>query len=188
MRAKALMSKAFPWILIVSGAGLSIFMAWEQDTLPAIVLGLTVALFAYCGARAPLYSVRERNEIEARNKRAELCEEPVREIFDLLDRMISSKGNVPERGIVKSVEKIRKLLIVKADADLIMAWEQFLKLTGENRSELEVIRAGEDLFRALRRSIGHDDSKLPFGLVTAIYLKPEDKHKAMTASSSSKRS
>ena len=160
-------------------------MAWGQDSLPAIVLTLTVAALAFHGARAPLYSVRERNEAEARNKRAELCEEPVMETFDLLDKMLASGGNVSEREILKRVKRIRKLLVVKADADLLVAWEQFVQTTSANRSEIDVIRAGENFFRALRKSIGHDDSTLRFGFLTAIYLKAEDKHKAMTAGQSS---
>lgn len=185
MRKRAALSSTLPWLVILAGAGLSIWVAWDQDSLPAIVLGLTVAALAFHGARAPLYSVRERNEVEARNKRAELCEEPVMEAFDLLDKMLASGGNVSEREILKRVKRIRKLLVVKADADLLVAWEQFVQTTSANRSEIDVIRAGENFFRALRKSIGHDDSTLRFGFLTAIYLKPEDKHKAMTAGQSS---
>ena len=188
MKVWRVLSSVLPWLVIVSGACLSIWLAWGQDTLPAIILGLTVASLAFHGARAPLYSVRERNEAEARNKRAELCEEPVRKIFDLLDKMLASEGKVSDREVLKSVKIIRKLLIVKADAELLIAWDRFNEAIGHNRSEIEVIKASEDLFRALRKSIGHDDRELPFGFVTAIYLKPEDKHKAMTAGSSSKRS
>ena len=187
MGAKTALLGALPWLVIVSGACLSAWLAWDQDTLPAIILGLTVASLAFYGARAPLYSVRERNEAEARNKRAELCGEPVKEIFDLLDKMLASEGRVSNREILKRVKRIRKLLIVKADAELLISWEEFIEATGGNQSEIEIIKAGEDLYRALRKSIGHDDSKLPFGLVTAIYLKPEDKHKAMAAGSRSTR-
>ena len=181
MRKRASLSSTLPWLVILAGAGLSIWVAWDQDSLPAIVLGLTVAALAFHGARAPLYSVRERNEVEARNKRAELCEEPVMEAFDLLDRMLASGGSLSDRDILKRVKRIRKLLVIKADADLLVAWDQFAQTTDSNRSEIEVIRAGESFFRALRKSIGHDDSKLPFGFLTAIYLKAEDRHKAMTA-------
>ena len=186
MNAKAVLSSFFPWLVIMFGACFSIWLARDQDSLPAIVLGLTVAALAFYGARAPLYSVRERNEAEARNKRAELCEEPVGEIFDLLDKMLASGGSVSEREILKRVKRIRRLLVVKADARLLIAWEEFIETSERGLSEIDTIRAGEGLFRALRKSIGHDDSKLPFGLVTAIYLKAEDKHKAMTAGSDSK--
>ena len=184
-RIRAALSSTLPWLVILAGAGLSIWVAWDQDSLPAIVLGLTVAALAFHGARAPLYSVRERNEVEARNKRAELCEEPAREAIDLLDKMLTSGGNVSGREIVKRVKYIRKLLVAKADADLLVAWDQFAQTTDSNRSEIEVIKAGEIFFRALRKSIGHDDSTLPFGFLTAIYLRPEDKHKAMTTVQSS---
>lgn len=188
MRAKDALSSVLPWLVIVSGACLSMGLAWGQDTLPTIILGLTVAALAYHGARAPLYSVRERNEAEARNKRAELCEEPVGKIIDLLDEMLASGGRVPNREVLKRAKVIRKLLLGKADAKLLIAWDQFLERTGGNQSAIEAVMAGEDLFRALRKSIGHDDTELPFGFVTSIYLNPEDKRKAMAAGSSSKRS
>ena len=165
MKKGSARSSILPSLVILAGGGSSIWLAWGQDSLPAIILGLTVATLAFLGSRAPLYSVRERNEAEARNKRAELCEEPAMEALELLDKMLTSRGNVPQEELVKRLERIRKLLVVKADAELLVAWTEFAQTTDPNRADI----AGDAFIRALRKSIGHDDSTLRPGFLTEIY-------------------
>ena len=178
------------WIIICVGACLSLWMAWDDKRrLPTIILGLTTAALAYQAARAPLEAVRERNETEARNKRAEMCEEPVRKVFDLFDEMFvsntrASKARISDAEILERMIEIRKQMIIKGDADLVVAWEGFVNAV---QSQKDPIEASERLFRALRRSIGHDDSSVRFGMLTAVYLKPEDKQKILEQGSGMQR-
>lgn len=121
---------------------------------------------------------------EARNKAAEMCEEPARKMIELLDKMLvsaakASKTRVSNADVLKRVIEIRKQLIVKGSADLVMAWDNFFESAQKSTNPEDVIKAGETLFRALRKSMGHDDSALPFGMLTAIYLQAEDKHMAL---------
>lgn len=174
------------WIIIVSGIFVSLWMAWgDESKMSTITFGIATAVLAYQAARAPLDAVRERNEAEARNKAAEMCEEPVRKIIDLLDKMLvsgakESKVKVGSSQVLKGIIEIRRQIMVKGSAGLVMAWEQFLESAQkEGASAEDVVQAGEKLFRALRGSIGHDDSALPFGTLTAFYLTQEDKHMAM---------
>ena len=172
-------------IIVVAGTVVSVWMAWgDSGRLSAIALTIATATFAYLAARAPLDAVRERNEAEVRNRRAQMCEEPVKKIIDLLDKMLlsgakASKVRVPSAEVIRRVAEIRKQIIVQGSADLVQAWQVFFESVQEEADTEDVIKAGEVFFRTLRKSIGHDDSELPFGMLTAIYLTREDKQMAL---------
>lgn len=171
-------SKAVPWIIMTFGACASLWLAWDDKSkLFTIALGLTTAAIAYQAARAPLDAVRARNEMEATNKRAEMCEEPVKSVFDLFDKMFVSKAKVPQAEVLKRMMDIRKQMIVRGEADLVLEWERFVEAVQRNSELEEKIAASERLFRALRKSIGHDDTDVPFGTFMATYLTSEDRRK-----------
>ena len=161
--------KILLWIVIVSGAVVSLWMAWgDESQLSKSTFGIAAAVLAYQAARAPLDAVRERNKAEAKNKAAEMCEEPARKMIELLDKMHvaaakATKTRVSNAEVLKRVIEIRQQLIVKGSADLVMAWESFFESVQESTSSEHVFKAGETLLRALRKSIGHDDSTLPLG-------------------------
>ena len=101
-----------------------------------------------------------------------------------------------KRGLTQFDKKIQNLLydlILYGTATSIIAWHEFGKIstpdpkTNEESLEemtdkdIEVVKVGEKLFREFRKSIGHDDSKLPPGSLYALLITENEKWKVYEA-------
>ena len=148
----------------------------DPKSMIAVLLAVLPILMVYL----PLEASRAKNEQERINKIAERNQPVADRIITMIDEMMrpDEHGKNKKRYSPKpAILEIRKLLWIMADAELILAWNKFVQRTtreadeGDKQAPLE---AGADFIQSVRKSIGHDDSKLRKDSLLSVYLKPDE--------------
>ncbi len=99
-------------------------------------------------------------------------------IIDLIFDFVVNAKNDEDLGESQMLEKIipfKKALLVWGSPDTIEAWSQFEVVSGKNPTNETIVKEMEILLRAIRKDLGHDDSKLQFGSILALLIVAEDK-------------
>lgn len=150
---------------------------WEADAnIRASVLGfigaIAVASFTH-------YQTKKR-EISARHftdKRKGYME-----FIDLFFEQIQlgkKNQNVSQKKMVDKMALFKKSLVVWGGPEIIEVWNSFELKSTEQRSDKEMMQVFEDILRAIRKDLGHNDATLPNGNLTALILVAEDKKVAL---------
>lgn len=100
---------------------------------------------------------------------------------ELLKRVWQQAGQGGEEPSEEVVEFMRDLkarqLILGAPKEMIQAfnrWEREAKATQERGDSVAFVYAWEELLRAMRRDLGHDDSGLPLGELLRVFMNDLD--------------
>ncbi len=101
-------------------------------------------------------------------------------LIEIIDIYTSLLGPNKKQDVEKRLRNIQPALLAHGSGGTLKAWEEMASLT-KGESPDAIIRRGERFFRALRKDLGRDDSKVRAGAVWAIILKPEDRQKAFDA-------
>ena len=158
----------------------SVWMTWvfvksvgkADDSIKAGLIGmlgmLSVALVVH-------YQTKKR-EIDARhfaNKRAGYMI-LIDLIFELLFSIKEGKS-LSEKAMQKKMIKFKKSLLVWGGPEIIEAWNQYELTVAANLPSVNLILELENVLRAVRKDLGHNDSTLEFGSLSALFLVAKDK-------------
>lgn len=169
-------------VLVAALAWLSwLFVVSLQASDPSIKAGLiglfgvlTVAIFTH-------YQTKKR-EIDARHFAEE--REGYRHIIDLIfDSVMAVKQDKPieEGDMLQKMIPFKKALIVWGRSEIISAWNNFEIQSATNPTPSEMIAEMENVLRALRKDLGHNDTQLRMGSLSALILRAQDKNMAFNA-------
>jgi hypothetical protein len=167
-------------LTILSGLLLLVILAapfiWAFfSSSPEIKVAILSFLAAAFAAIISNHQTRLR-EIEARqfiekNKAYNDILELILEIFT----KSRSGGNVEEGVLIERIMKFKKNLIIWGGSESIQAWIDYEELCIEKREGQEILAAMENIFRVIRKELGHQDQGLKFGKLTALFLVSKDR-------------
>ena len=99
------------------------------------------------------------------------------QLSEMLDEQFSKAPDDLISEMVKLVDRITTNIKIYGDVDLIDTWNKYTKeISPFMTSKVEainyqtIVRAEERLARAFRKNMGHDDSKLRAGSITATQI------------------
>ncbi len=143
--------------------------------------GITAAIIGFIGAFVLgvwTHRVTKMREINVRQfldkKKAYMTFVDV--IFDLV-KAIRNKTDMPQKELIDRMFSFKKELLVWGDQDVIMAMENYEKLAAKKPSVSELLLIVDDLLRAIRRDLGHNDNKLERGKLVSMLIVAEDRDK-----------
>ena len=102
----------------------------------------------------------------------------------------TTKGEkMTETDMMKSMNEFTDKIRTYGDADVVDTWHRFMKEVSSVESESKdddtktnvTFREGERFLRALRKNMGHNDSKLLPGSIFATHIVEHEKHLAFEA-------
>lgn len=172
------------WILGSAIIIFMVFLLWvfvsnllkADANVISSIIGLfgivTVALVTH-------YKTKER-EISARhfaNKR-EGYTELINLFFDVM-QSVKKNEDMQQEELVKKMASFKKSLMVWGGPEVIRAWNAFELKSQAQLSPAETMKTFDNLLRAIREDLGHDDGVLPSGSLAALILIPEDKKVAL---------
>jgi hypothetical protein len=113
---------------------------------------------------------------------------------ELLKRVWQQTGQESHEPAEEVAEFMRDLkarqLILGAPREMIQAfnrWEREAKAAQKKGDNIALVFAWEELLRAMRRDLGHDDSGLPRGELLRVFMDDFDQFLPETGSHSSRR-
>ena len=130
---------------------------------------ISVALFTH-------YQTKKR-EISARHF-SDKREGYIKFVDLFFDLTQSAKANdrMPQKDLVEKLLPFKKALIIWGGPEILGLWNSFEAKANDKQSPEEMMRMLEDILRAIRSDLGHDDSALPYGSLVALILVAEDKN------------
>lgn len=167
--------RATPWVLATLAGTALVAAAQEHTLLASISTTLALAVLAAWGAQVPLDAIRERRRVDKEARSKELFE-----LFAELFNMELSDGEHgrPDAEVKGRYGKLREQLLLHGDADVITAynrWQSIGWLETAQRDGGAAYLQMEQLVRALRASIGHDDRRVAEGNLLSLILTPKAK-------------
>lgn len=133
------------------------------------------------------YQTKKR-EISARHfaDKREGYLEIINLIFDILKSVKEENEDMFQEDMTKKMMSFKKSLMVWGGPEVIKAWNTYevklaaneLKST-EEQSPKEMIQDLDNILRAFRKDLGHNDGTLPSGSLAALILVAEDKNVAL---------
>ena len=100
------------------------------------------------------------------------------DLFFKLMRGQRLKKTTKDSQLVDSLSTIKKHLMIWSGPEMLDAWEKFEDETQEsvsNPDPKDVLVRFDNLLRAIRKDLGHDDTLLAPGALVSMILKSEDK-------------
>ncbi len=90
-------------------------------------------------------------------------------------QLVKTKKQMEDEELIEKSMLIKKDLIVWGGPEIVELWNSFDTKAKDGSSLEEKMRMLEDILRAIRKDLGHDDSTLPHGSLVALLLIAEDK-------------
>ncbi len=139
-----------------------------------LIIGVIVGLIP---AIITIYLQRENQKREhqnwiLRNKDAFLIE--------IIDIYTSLLGSNKKQDVEKRLKNIQPAILAHGSGNTLKAWEELMSST-ENVSLKEMARRGERFFRAIRKDLGRDDSKVRAGSIYATIVNLEERQAILDA-------
>lgn len=104
------------------------------------------------------------------------------EFIDLFFEQIQlgkKNQNISQKKMIDKIALFKKSLMVWGGPEIIELWNSFELKSEEQLSGKEMMQVFEDILRAIRKDLGHDDVTLPYGNLTALILVAKDKKVAL---------
>ena len=176
------MKKCTTYILGFAIVLFSVWMAWVfvnslEKADASIKAGLIGLLGMLSGALVVHYLTKKR-EIDARHfadKRAGYMI-----LIDLIFELLFSIKNgqkLSEKSMQENMIKFKKSLLVWGGPEIIEAWNQYEQTVDANSPSVNLIQELDNVLRAVRKDLGHNDSTLKLGSLSALFLVAKDKKK-----------
>jgi hypothetical protein len=172
--------KYFGYIAVFAILSFAVWMLWvfvtNINAADASVKAGLIGLFGVFSAALITNYQTKKREIDARHfadKR-----EGYMHMIDLLFDLILSvkKGEeMAKKEMVSKMMSFKKALIVWGSAEIIDIWNQYEIKSDENLKPEQMIVEMEKILRAIRKDLGHDDSRLKFGNLWGLMLVAKDK-------------
>ena len=175
------------WVMVVGfliGFGVVLYNATDKYMI-LVMGGFLVAYYQHLGVR--------KREINARffDQKKELYSDICNLISNLFGDLARENLGVKKKEI-SPVDLAFKLLDIKsrlqlwADYSVIKAYFRIENISAETNDPFVMLGIYDDVLRAMRSDLGHDDSKMPKGQLASIFIVPEDREnirKAQTGQS-----
>ena len=164
------------WFLIISSIvgiiGLVYFLfTSKQDLFIGLLAGLVPTAVTIWQYRKQ--TKREHEQWLLRNRDAFMIE--IINIFvSMLDRKDKTDSEQEQKELLERIRALRPALLAHAPASTLRAYTALQDLSGKN-----TMREGERFFRAIRKDLGHDDSKLKPGEVWGTLLDKEGREEIL---------
>lgn len=103
------------------------------------------------------------------------------DLFFKAIKATKNKKSRPDKDLQKNMMEFKKSLLIWGGTDVIKSWNDYEKtVTNSHISERELklpelIQLSEDILRAMRKDLGHDDTSLEFGQLMSLILDEEGK-------------
>ena len=164
----------------VIGAGCALFLGATVYFFQAADANVKAGIVSVAGllfaAILTNYHARER-EVRARHFREK--RDAYETIFDLIVdifQSVKSERSLSEDDMHTRMLDFKKGLMIWGSASTIRLWNRVeTEISPDSPNDTAALM--ENLFRAIREDLGHDDSSLPFGELTSLFVIPEDKKK-----------
>ena len=168
-------------ILVLGIVGFLLWIfAWsllEADAnIKSGVIGLVSVIIV---ALVTHYQTKKR-EISARHFSAK--REGYMKFIDLffdMARSVKNNRSTSEKEMIQQMMQFKKALIVWGGQEIIEAWNSFEANVQDGQSTEKMMWTLENILKAIRKDLGHDDSTLPSGSLIALLLVTEDKRKIL---------
>ena len=157
-----------PFLLWVFAANLLEADANIKTSVIGFIGAIAVASFTH-------YQTKKR-EISSRhfaNKR-----ESYMEFIDLIFEMMkATKENrvTSQKKMIDKMFAFKKSLMVWGGPEVIAEWNSFELKANKQQSVTETMQIFENILRAIRKDLGHDDNALPPGSLVALIIVSEEK-------------
>ncbi len=176
------MKKCTTYILGFAIVLFSVWMAWvfvnswekADDSIKAGLIGL----FGMLLVTLIVHYLTKKREINARHfaDKRDGYMHLIDLIFELLFS-IKAGRRLSEKTMQEKIIKFKKSLLVWGGPEIIEAWNHYELKADENLSSEGHILELENVLRAVRKDLGHNDSTLEFGSLSALFLVAKDKKK-----------
>jgi len=139
-------------------------------TIIAGIIAFSVGVYTHTQIRNR--EIKARHFIEKKN--AYMC------FFNLVFEIISSFKNkrpIIDDRLINEIWGFKKELMVWGDQEVLQAYREY-----EEKSAAQpegILLAVDNLLRAIRKDLGHDDSKLKPGELVSILIVAEDREKIL---------
>ncbi len=138
---------------------------------PGITAAIIAALIAVAGGIFS-HNQTQKREIKARHftekKKAYML------FTDLMFKIILSVKNgtqVAQKDLEKGMMAFKRELLIWGDQDVLQTCEKYEQIAANKPEPREILLATDELLRAMRKDLGHDDSQLkPFDLVSTCIV------------------
>ncbi len=151
----------------------SLFFINATDEIKATLISVTgVTIAAYVG-----HWLAQRREIKSRHYTDKV--KAYKNILTTLLKILnnSSDSNYMNKHI-NEFKEIQKELLIWADSGVVDAWTCLLgKAVNIEANARKDIYAWEELIKAMRKDLGHNDIAMKKGALLKIILKPDEYHK-----------
>jgi hypothetical protein len=159
-----------PWVvsaaaLLVGALVVYTFVAADANVRFGVISG-SLALFGSIGSVGITQWYSRTKEIQAglRERKTPLYTK----IFDFYMGLVSSVKGITkspsEREMLKQIFDISKQLMIWGSEDVLKEWSRMRMISetdmDSQKKTIEMIKNTHDLFRAIRRDLGHDDRNL----------------------------
>lgn len=142
-----------------------------EASVKAGILGAFAALTAAIIA----HHFSKKREISARHFIEK--QRAYKEIFDITFDFVSSNVTnqaVTDDDLMQKMIAIKKSLMIWASPEVLKAWIDIQRTADVNQSPEAAILKWENLYRLIRKDLGHNDSSLPKGELMGLILKSPD--------------
>jgi len=156
--------------------GIVVAIIWNADpnVRSALVAGIGMFAVAILSHR----QIKKR-EIDARHfvDKREAYMKFMDLFFDLMKGQRLKKPT-KDRRLVEDLATIKKYLMVWSGAEMLDAWERFesqAQAAPSSPDPTKTLMSFDNLLRAIRKDLGHNDTLLDQGALVSMILKSEDK-------------
>ena len=179
-KTSARLLQAIGWVLVVGLGGLALWAFIEAvQAEPAIVGSIATAALAAAGVVWQQRRVESERLAEARRKRMAPMYESLLG-FVMKGGHNGPSGEPPEDLATFMKDLKGRQLLLGASSEMIQAfnrWQADTQAAEKSKDQvLGAVEAYEDLLRAIRKDLGHDDSKLPKWDLLRIFISDLDDH------------
>ena len=169
----------FAYVVVLAGIIMVLLVPWYiyanlQNFNPNIIATIAAALiggfFALKGySEAKKREVSARHFIEKKNAYADFIDL----LFDLIKEQ--KKGTpLSEEYMAESMNKFQRVLITWGSPNTISTYNKFLKNANPDNSS-NILFLMDDLLHAIRKDLGHDNTKLGRGDLVGMFLDEKSK-------------
>ena len=170
-------------VLIIAAA---VLLAWLlMNSESQLAVGLAAAALTVVGSLATVLLTkwqerRTQVQLALRDKKVPMYEQLITLVFDAL--LGGKRGKkMTEAEMAKRLADLTPGLVVWGAADVVKAYATFRRLSaqpGAAEKGAAVMLSVEQIFRMIRKDLGHDDSILNDGDILAFFINDIDEHLA----------
>ena len=137
--------------------------------METIIPGIT-AFFGAVGGMFISHVFARRRDVEGRQ--FEQRNEIYSRMFNTYSKIVSSirAGDKAYEPSLEEMMEIKIGIMTWGSKETIREWIAFEERSADKPDPVEALRIGDDLFRVLRRDLGHDDTGLGRGELVSLFL------------------